>query len=142
MTNAVDARIVNECRLNGYDPEALDGPTSPQRAVAKFIEGRQGHELDVGGDVWNWTQTERSVQASKISVAVSNAGEGTVATVSIADEGEGQTPSDFPNTLCSLNRSNKDRIPFAQGRFNMGGTGALRFCGKHHLQLVVSRRNQ
>jgi len=29
-----------------------------------------------------------------------------------------------------------------QGQFNQGGTGALRFCGKHNLQLVVSRRNQ
>ena len=47
----------------------------------------------------------------------------------------------FPETLCSLASSNKDRIPFAQGRYNMGGAGALRFCGRNHLQLIVSRRN-
>ena len=47
----------------------------------------------------------------------------------------------IPETLCSLASSNKDRIPFAQGRYNMGGSGALRFCGPNHLQLVVSRRN-
>jgi hypothetical protein len=32
-------------------------------------------------------------------------------------------------------------IPFVQGQFNQGGTGALRFCGKRNLQLVISRRN-
>ena len=47
----------------------------------------------------------------------------------------------FPETLCSLTSSNKDRIPFAQGRYNMGGSGSLRFCGPEHLQLIVSRRN-
>lgn len=38
----------------------------------------------------------------------------------------------------SLNKSNKLRIPFVQGKFNMGGTGALRFSP---VQLVVSRRD-
>ena len=32
-------------------------------------------------------------------------------------------------------------VPFVQGQFNQGGTGALRFCGKDNLQLVISRRN-
>lgn len=42
----------------------------------------------------------------------------------------------------SLHRGNKAKVNFVQGRFNMGGTGALRFCGgPHHLQLVISRRN-
>lgn len=59
----------------------------------------------------------------------------------MADAGEGQHPDDFPDTLCSTRSSNKDRIPFAQGRYNMGGTGALRFCGEHHLQFVLSRRS-
>ena len=59
----------------------------------------------------------------------------------ISDCGEGQVPREFPNTILSLHRSNKLRIPFVQGKFNMGGTGSLRFCGEHNLQLVVSRRN-
>jgi hypothetical protein len=28
-----------------------------------------------------------------------------------------------------------------QGKFNMGGTGVLKFCGRRNLQLIVSRRN-
>ena len=62
--------------------------------------------------------------------------------ISIADGGEGQTPDDQPVTFMSINRSNKLRIPFVQGKFNMGGTGALNFCSTpNRFQLVVSRRN-
>ena len=61
--------------------------------------------------------------------------------ITIADRGEGQTPDLLPETILSLSKSNKMYIPFVQGQFNQGGSGALRFCGKHNLQLVVSRRN-
>jgi hypothetical protein len=37
----------------------------------------------------------------------------------------------MPETILSLARSNKMYIPFVQGQFNQGGTGALRFCGYH-----------
>jgi len=61
--------------------------------------------------------------------------------ISITDNGEGQTPERMPDTLLSLNKSNKLRIPFVQGKFNMGGTGALKFCGNQGIQLILSRRN-
>jgi hypothetical protein len=39
-------------------------------------------------------------------------------------------------------KSNKGKIPFVQGKFNMGGSGVLEFCGvDHNVQLVLSRRN-
>ena len=47
----------------------------------------------------------------------------------------------MPDSLLSLNKSNKLRIPFVQGKFNMGGTGVLKFCGRRNLQLVVTRRS-
>ena len=47
----------------------------------------------------------------------------------------------MPNTLLSLDKKNKIDVHFVQGKFNMGGTGALRFCGYNNLQLVISRRN-
>jgi len=61
--------------------------------------------------------------------------------LTISDCGESQTPRKIPITIPSLSKSNKMYIPFVQGRFNQGGTGALRFCGTHNLQLVISRRN-
>jgi hypothetical protein len=40
-----------------------------------------------------------------------------------------------------LTKSNKLRIPFVQGKFNMGGTGVFEFCGPNGLQLIITRRN-
>ena len=65
--------------------------------------------------------------------------------LSFYDAGEGQHPADFPRTFCSLiygsdEGSYKGAVPFAQGRFNMGGTGVLPFCGDDRkMQLIVSR---
>src|SRR5207249_1435372 len=61
----------------------------------------------------------------------------------ISDSGEGQTPRMMPRTLLSLptEKSNKLRIPFVQGKFNMGSTGVLKFCGHRNLQLILTRRN-
>ena len=62
--------------------------------------------------------------------------------LTVSDNGEGQTPDDFPDTFLSLHRNNKVRIHFVQGKFNMGATGALPYCSKgYNLQLIVSRRN-
>jgi hypothetical protein len=47
----------------------------------------------------------------------------------------------MPDTFLSLAKSNKLRIPFVQGKFNMGGTGVFQFAGRHNLQLIISRRD-
>jgi hypothetical protein len=61
----------------------------------------------------------------------------------LSDSGEGQTPEMMPYSFLSLpsHGSNKIKIPFVQGKFNMGSTGVLQFCGTRNLQLIVSRRN-
>ena len=61
--------------------------------------------------------------------------------LTIVDQGEGQCPCDFRATFCSLVRSNKLRVPFVQGKYNMGGCGVLPFCGRQNIQLIVSRRH-
>ena len=61
--------------------------------------------------------------------------------VTITDKGEGQTPLMIPSTLLSIDKTNKLKIRFVQGKFNMGGTGALRFCGQNSLQLIITKRN-
>lgn len=63
-------------------------------------------------------------------------------TITITDRGEGQHPADFPDTFLSLSAKNKVNIPFVQGKFNMGSTGAVPFCGReHNYQLILSRRH-
>jgi hypothetical protein len=141
IVNSVDARLIDECRRAGIDPEGPDAPSSLREAVARFFD-------DVGtspgaGIVSEWPNTKRTEVAKGITVcATGNLPESGYPSISVADVGEGQTPLMLPDTILSLpNRSNKLRIPFVQGRFNMGGTGALRFCGENNLQLVISKRD-
>jgi hypothetical protein len=47
----------------------------------------------------------------------------------------------MPDTFLSLSKSNKLRIPFVQGKFNMGGTGVFQFSGHNNLQLIISKRD-
>ena len=57
----------------------------------------------------------------------------------VYDNGEGQHPQEFERTFLSLLRGNKNEIPFVQGKYNMGGTGAIVFCGKKRYELIGSK---
>src|SRR3546814_20225332 len=47
---------------------------------------------------------------------------------------------DFGRTFLSLLRGNKNDVHFVQGKYNMGGAGAIAFCGDRRFQLVASKR--
>ena len=142
VINSIDARLTNACLLAGVDPEGEEAPTTIRKAVARFFEGRPPN-TEMGGRIFEWLDADVTKEGRLLTLAATGLrpDEGNPS-ITISDRGEGQSPDDFPNTFMSLARSNKLRIPFVQGKFNMGGTGALQFCGvKHGLQLVVSRRN-
>jgi len=140
LINAVDALLMGECLSRGIDPEGPEAPRSPLEAVARFFEDVP--KAEGAGFISEWTERKRTEIAKKITLAATgnkpNIG---APCYSIADQGEGQTPSAVPETLLSLARSNKLRIPFVQGKFNMGGTGVLQFCGALNLQLIVTKRH-
>jgi hypothetical protein len=144
--NSVDSVLTRMSIDAGIAP---DGPSAPQtirEAVARFIEGNETGVLKVtSGRVEDWTRDFRRSVAQNISVFATEPKGWTSRerpTISIADLGEGHTPSAFPRTFVSLGQRNKVSIPFVQGKFNQGGSGALRFCGDEKLQLIVSRRKQ
>lgn len=139
LVNSVDARLMNECIKAGIDPEGPKAPTSIRYAVAKFIEKAEHPEKEFTGRISEWTDQERTKVAADITLCAT--GSKRRPCFSIADLGEGQTPEKVPVTFLSLNKSNKLRIHFVQGKFNMGGTGVLRFCGEENLQLIVTRRD-
>lgn len=60
--------------------------------------------------------------------------------LTIYDNGEGQHPEDFEDTFLSIRKGNKNNILFVQGKYNMGGTGSIVFCGKNRYQLIASRK--
>ena len=139
IINSIDARLIGESRARGIDPEGKNAPQSSSEAVALFFEGRSHFRPERDGKIAEWTDSQMREQARQITLTL--AGAPRDASITIADTGEGQVPDKFPDTFLSLNKSNKLRIPFVQGKFNMGGTGALQFCGdQHNFQLIVSRR--
>ena len=73
-------------------------------------------------------------------LADSHPGDTSDTSLIIYDDGEGQHPEDFEATFLSLLRGNKNEIHFVQGKYNMGGSGAIVFCGKRRYQLIASKR--
>lgn len=141
LVNSIDARLILECRLAGTDPTAADAPRSIRAAVARFFDDADPAINPVAGLVGEWSSQKRTAIARDITLAATGpkAASG-YPNFTISDAGEGQTPDAVPETFMSLRRTNKINIPFVQGKFNMGGTGVLQFCGKNNLQLVVTRR--
>lgn len=140
IVNSVDARMIDECKVRGIDPASPEAPQSVRAAVARFFEGGSGEKIATGGLIEDWGEKETRNVAEQITLTATGTRPAQLS-ITIADSGEGQTPEKLPETILSLSKSNKMYIPFVQGQFNQGGTGALRFCGDKNLQLVISKRN-
>jgi hypothetical protein len=145
IVNCCDSRLMAECLHRGIDPESSDAPQNVRDAVAMFFENRRA-EHEEAGTLRNWSSEQRTEQSRFITIAATGGrptrGHRTAnMCLTIADQGEGQSGRRLPRTILSLNAKNKQRIRFVQGKFNMGGSGALRFCGSSGLQLVISKRD-
>ncbi len=140
ITNARDAILMNECLLKGIDPRSDSAPSGVRAAVAEFFESNPKSEL--AGQIKEWDKTKRREVARLMSVYLTGPGprEG-LPSINVADKGEGQTPMRIPQTILSLGESIKRNIRFVHGKWNMGGTAALVYCGKRNLQFVLSKRN-
>lgn len=129
VINAIDAVLMRRCLEEGIDPRSSDAPQSVPEAVRRFFPDSQHWDL---GHV-------RRAQAERIQIVADGPKRDT--SVIIYDEGEGQHPEDFERTFLSLLRGNKNEIHFVQGKYNMGGAGAIVFCGRQRYQLVGSKRH-
>ncbi len=133
FTNGLDAILLRNCKAAGVDPRSTEAPQGMAAAVKKYF-----------GDLTDKTSQEIRAIAEQ-NLLIYATGSKSRPCLSIYDAGEGQLAKDFPTTFCSLiygsdEGSYKGAVPFVQGRFNMGGTGVLPFCGDDRkLQLIVSR---
>lgn len=134
IINSIDALLMAKCHIAGIDPESPNAPQSMSDASEEFFGVKQGSLL-------NLNSKERSELAEK-SIWMVATGSLAKPCYSFIDFGEGQSPQKMPDTFLSLfKKSRKIRIPFVQGRFQMGGTGVLQYCGTKKYQLIVSRRH-
>ena len=133
VTNGIDAILMRRVKAAGIDPRGADAPATMRIAVEKYF-----------GDM-SAKPREEIRQIAEDNLVLYATGTKARPAISIYDAGEGQLPQDFPTTFCSLiygsaQGSYKGAVPFVQGRFNMGGTGVLPFCGDgRQVQLIVSR---
>jgi len=131
LTNSIDAILTKKCLEAGIDPKSSEAPRSINEAVQKFF----------GDDSKTWDDPDgkfRREQAKEIQIVADGTPRNT--SVIIYDNGEGQHPDKFEDTFLSLVSGNKKDIHFVQGKYNMGGSGALVFCGKKRYQLIASKK--
>ena len=140
LINSVDAKLINECLIRSIDPESNNAPKNMREAVALFYDNES--KSSNAGLIREWTSSKRTKIAKGITLSATGKkpNQGNPCFI-ISDDGEGQSPAFLPYTILSLDKDNKIKIPFVQGKYNMGGTGVLEFCGNKNLQLVLSRRN-
>lgn len=130
VTNSIDAILMRRCYEEDIDPKSPHAPSSIEEAVELFFPKKN----------WDLKKYRRKQAESIQIIADSEPLDRKNTSLIIYDNGEGQHPEDFENTFLSLLRGNKNEIHFVQGKYNMGGSGAIVFCGKKRYQLLASKR--
>lgn len=131
IVNSIDAVLTGECFRAGIDPTSTNTPKTMQNAIEQFFQVKDGR-------IENLSPSQRTKLAEMIVLVATGTKESP--NYVLIDQGEGQSPDTFESTFLSLLRDNKTRIPFVQGKYNMGGTGVLQFSGKNSFQLIISKR--
>ena len=128
ITNGIDAILMRACIEHGIDPRSEDAPRSIDEALDRFFPDHKNWDL----------RRQRRDLAERLQILAD--GPRMETSLVVYDDGEGQAPEDFEKTFLSLLRGNKNDIHFVQGKYNMGGTGAVVFCGRRRYQLIASKR--
>ncbi|MGB6177212.1 MAG: hypothetical protein WBF43_12950, partial [Methylocella sp.] len=139
MTNMVDAVPMKHALLRGIDPKGKKAPRTMHQAVDLLIKPLRGGKLTNLDPSDPWLR-----QFAQTNLVIGVTGARTKRTglpcYTFVDNGEGQNPESFESTFLSLSSGNKKDIPFVQGKYNMGSSGVLSYCGQKKFKLIVSRR--
>lgn len=134
ITNSIDAILMRRCYEEGIDPRDHDkAPKNVADAVEMFFGGKE-------------KLREKRSEFAKEWLRISAEGKRERPTITVIDKGEGQQPNNIKDTILSLNREIKERIPFVYGTYNQGGSSPLGYAGDptsydfNYLQLVLCRR--
>lgn len=139
MTNMVDAVLMKHAFDKGVDPKGKDAPKTMYEAVDVLVKNLRGGKLINLDSRDQWL---RDFAQKNLVIGITGAkkkDEG-LPCYTFVDNGEGQRAEDFEDTFLSLSAGNKKSIPFVQGKYNMGSSGVLRYCGRRWFKLILSRR--
>jgi len=129
ITNAEDAIL---------EDRALSGVTLPKspRAAAK-----QWYDRPISGPDCGLFQWDYSVHGYDrfVNIVLNSSGFENAPTIDVIDQGIGIRPSDFPNTILSLQAGNKISKFHLVGAFGQGGSSTLAFC---EYAVIVSRHKE
>ncbi len=127
-TNAMDAMIEFQVETH---PE-LKKLHSPRKVIEDVYKIPYGN-------LRNASSQEVGKLAKEITLSFKESENQNAPTIQIQDNGIGQHPDDFPNTLLGLSRNYKVSKFYLIGAFGQGGQTSFFFC---HYGIVISRKAQ
>ncbi|MEM7213996.1 MAG: hypothetical protein AAF423_00530 [Pseudomonadota bacterium] len=140
MTNMVDAVLLKHAHQKGVKPKSPSAPQTMYDAVDELVKNMRGGKLVNldSRDPWLKDFAQKNLVIGITGAKSKRQG---LPCYTFVDNGEGQHPDDFKDTFLSLSAGNKKSIPFVQGKFNMGSSGVLSYCGRNWYKLIVSRKH-
>ncbi|MYD36933.1 MAG: hypothetical protein F4X20_08020 [Dehalococcoidia bacterium] len=138
-TNMVDAMLMKEARKRGIDPASSDAPQSIIEGVKQLVRLR-GVRSGIIAEADSPDVLREYARENLVIGITGGTRRSDHVCFTFIDNGEGQHAQDFDNTFLSFSKGNKSDIPFVQGRYNMGSSGVLTYCGQHWYKLIISRR--
>ena len=139
-TNMVDAVLMKHAYVRGVD---LTGKTAPSSVIAgvRDLVKLPGARSGILAQVDDESYLRKFAEKNLVIGVTGGTRRDQSLCFTFVDNGEGQHPSDFEETFLSLSKGNKSDIPFVQGKYNMGSSGVLTYCGRRWYKLIVSRRH-
>lgn len=138
-TNMVDAVLLKHAHIKGIDPKSSKAPQSVTAAIRDLVK-LKGSPSGILAEVDDDNFLRRFAENNLIIGVTGGTRQSESLSFTFVDNGEGQRPADFEDTFLSLSQGNKSDIPFVQGKYNMGSSGVLNYCGRRWYKLIISRR--
>ena len=138
-TNMVDAVLMKHAQRKGINLRGSDAPQSVIEGVRQLVE-LKGAKRGILAEVDDAAYLREFAEENLVIGVTGGTRREEAICFTFVDNGEGQHPEDFKNTFLSLSKGNKSDIPFVQGKYNMGSSGVLNYCGRRWYKLIISRR--
>ena len=139
-TNMVDAVLMKHAHEKNVSLTGPDAPKSVIEGVRDLVQLR-GAYSGILAEVDSETYLREFAEKNLVIGVTGGTRRDDSLCFTFVDNGEGQHPNDFEDTFLSLSEGNKSSIPFVQGKYNMGSSGVLSYCGRRWYKLIMSRRH-